>query len=862
MPIVTPQSTPVTGTPQSLSTETTPVKFDNRSVTVAPPGDQFIDSQQQASGEAMPLPRPIATIHVRPPDEQEAGQHFLTNPSLIDAGAGRTTLTDEHSIAERSNELASFSTSVKRLRNYIDINYQDNMISDQQQATFATLTDYNEVFDKQMLRLTDLASKIDKNKASSKQIHEFNALLKSHKHNLSVVQAHLSGMKAQSLTPEGRALVNAFEMRFAERHLDLADIMTLYSDSLPEQEPISREERIGYSLLQARGCLKALENMAVPGLNESKRGRIEEAMQQHCAKLEQFEKFAKGEHDPTRDTLSLDLLTEDFTLVKDKKKLSSSVLSPLYKQWDQFSERANMSQNRAPIPLTHAKISQPKMMELFVNHQLKAAGVAEQDMPNLQFLFKQGMVDELNHKEWPEVNKELTFEVGGEEHSAQSTITPAAHMAKHFETDYPSNGISSIDRMQYKHVPNMAHSQMVGANGEVLFSGIRHGALDPYAINNKNLRNLPTDQVSQMIKELLLETGAVETPEGQHPDQYANTLAQQVKAGNPEIPDIAVKLRNESSKMMAQELLATAVVSDPGKLQAALAGETVPVSLNSISLVTPDQIRGRLKTGSAGDEKTMLARQTQSLKGLAATGEPVKIKVRDEQGDIRTISVMPKVRTFNFGVNRGAVARSMGVLGPSTPLWGRAMGWEFAASMNNPELRDLLGNPRSRELGGAVAVKLAEMSTSGDMNIRKQATLLRQSATQAKMIWNSESFRRGGREPYKMVSRLALISHLMGETTLYNCKSGKDRTGQLDAEVKYLASVGNVTGQIPRPETAHTDESRRMRSNFALNTGNHEVQQMTAGLRGYKLKGVPGLKKMMESDMMDIYHGGSKFVKT
>ena len=51
-----------------------------------------------------------------------------------------------------------------------------------------------------------------------------------------------------------------------------------------------------------------------------------------------------------------------------------------------------------------------------------------------------------------------------------------------------------------------------------------------------------------------------------------------------------------------------------------------------------------------------------------------------------------------------------------------------------------------------------------------------------------------------MVSRLALVGHLMGETPLFNCKSGKDRTGQLDAEVKSLAAADESGGRVPPPD--------------------------------------------------------------
>ena len=861
MPISTetPVSTAGTNQHQSVVTSNAQGAFGDRRVSIAEASDRFVDSQQTSPNTtSMPEPRPIRTIHIRRQAISEAIQHNLTDPRLVTENPN-TSLHSEADIAERTKELAE-TRSTTRLDDYIQYSHDSDYISDEKKELFSTLSKYNKTLDKQMVRMADLGDKLNTGKASPKEMHELNALLRTHKRNLSIVQAHLSHIEKTTLAPQGQAIASAFEMRFAERHLDLADMTALFSDILPEQEPLSKGERIGYSLLQVKGCLRAVKEMP---MSQRARNRLTQTLQAHCQKLEAHAKLEKGEYDPATSNLSLDdILTEDFTLAKGKKKYDPSVLAPLTERWDESNQDFTQQAQQDLIPLSHPKISQAMLAELFVKHQLETIDGVKSDMPPVNFLLKQGIISEINEQEWPVVKKEFAFRMAGEEHTATSTITPSGHLAKNFAADYPSNGISSMDRMQYKHVPNMAHSKMTAENGEVLFSGIRHGVLDPFMINDKNLKSLPEAELGTMVKELLLDTGAVGTPSGKDPGTYATVIARQIKEGNPEMPDIAAKLRTESSKMMAKELLAAAVVSDPQKMQAALDGETVGVSLNSISLVTPDMLRARFKSGDKGDEKTMLMHQSESLKALAASGEPVVLKVRDNDGTPRSIKVLPKVRTLNFGVNKGAVATSKRVLGPNTPFWSKMMGWGFAAGMNNPELRDMLGDPRQRNLGGAVAEKIAQMAVSDDMETQRRGALLEQAATQAKAIWRSGSFKSGGKEPYKMVSRLALVSHLMGETTLYNCKSGKDRTGQLDAEAKYLAAVGHTTGTIPEPDAEYTQESRRERTNFALNTGNHEMQQMTAGLKGYKLKGVPGLAKGMEADLMAVYQGGSKFVKT
>ena len=864
MPISSTGQTPVPAAEvnqnQAPATGKTAGSFSGRNVTFADSTNQFIEPQQNGSGNGLasqPL-TPIRTIHIQQPSSGGSREHFLTDPRLL-TNYPNTSLRSDAEISDRAKELAE-SKSTTRLDHFIERSYADDNISDQDEKLFSTLSKYNKTLDKQMVRMADLGDKLNNGKASPKEIHELNTLLKTQKRNLSIVQAHLTHLAGKDLSPEGRALTTAFEMRFAERHMDVADLTALFSDILPEQEPLSKGERIGYSILQLKGSLRAVKEMSMP---EGVRNKITATLEAQIQKLEKHANIEKGEYDPATSDLSLEeVLTEDFTLVKDKKEYGSEVLDPLFARWDKANTDFSAQAQRDLLPLSHPKISQTMMVGLFVTHQLKAAGVSESKMPPVGFLLREGRISEINNQEWPVIKKEFGFQMEGKQHTATSTITPGGRLADKFAEDYPTNGISSMDRLQYKHVPNMAHSQMTAENGEVLFSGIRHGILDPYALNNKSLKLLPETQLSTMVKELLFDTGAVDIPPGQEPNVYSTIIARQIKEGNPEMPDIADKLRTESSKMMAKELLTTAVVSDPQKLNAALKGETVDVTLNSVSLVTPDLLRARTKAKKTGGEKTMLAHQTEGLKALAAPQEGVALKVRDSEGVERTIRVRTKVRTLNFGVNKGAVSTSKGVLGPNTPLWPKLMGWGFSANMNNPELRDMLGDPKDPNLGGAVANKIAQMAMSDDMDVQGRGALLKQAATQAKTIWRNESFRSGGKEPYKMVSRLALVSHLMGETTLYNCKSGKDRTGQLDAEVKYLAAVGHTTGNIPEADAEYTPESRRERTNFALNTGNHEVQQMTVGLKGYKLKGVPGLAKGMDADLMDVYQGGSKFVKT
>ena len=96
-----------------------------------------------------------------------------------------------------------------------------------------------------------------------------------------------------------------------------------------------------------------------------------------------------------------------------------------------------------------------------------------------------------------------------------------------------------------------------------------------------------------------------------------------------------------------------------------------------------------------------------------------------------------------------------------------------------------------------------------------------------------------------MVSRLALLTHLMEGTPAWNCKSGKDRTGELDAEVKFLAAQIELTGSVPQPDRARTQEEKAQFFQMAISLGNHEMQQLNTGGMGFKLEGVDALSRQM-----------------
>ena len=915
------------------------------------------------------------------------------------------------------------------------------------------VVNFAQKIDHDIVRASELLEKSEHTPLNKQEQGEVNGLLRAGKYNLAQVQRWTSVVRDEFKgLPTIHDFIIKLQERLADRHMDLADLMCLYDiDQSPPEHAVSRTDRIDYNLITADAAIKVAGGLTASGLSVEAKQQLVEVLEEHRAGLLMAKDFALG---GSGDSDSLQVLPESvwnsFDLTKGKKTGDSIVA--LQQHW---ADKAAGTTTDSWLPLAHPELTQEQMLLEFTSYQLKQAGVAEKDMPNLKFEFKNATNRTRNELPWEPIDKELHYySVEGELLTAHSKITPAKDMAGHFAKDIPANGVCCGDRMQYTHVPNLARTELIDDNGETMFSALRHGVLDAYDISASNLRKLPEQELSTMVKDLLVtrntkndstsplaprfedEVGRTashgastnptvelaygdsdyatvkkqRTPVPEVPAQYndeawESTLkpnatldvdtpqdeyavqphsadidldyqtqqqmrkiasespyedidfndgkfasdgsananpAEELTYGNgdyatvkselpPDLPPLysddvlesmfnpdtaldaereqqvsqivdeirtssskakkyASEMRTAASHNMAKELAVATLVSDPDKLQSALDGKITDINLSSISLLTPDRIRPIFSPDS--NEHAMLRQQTAALQKLNGV---IDLQVRDAAGELRTVQVNCKVRTFNFGVNAGAVGRAKHI--PShTRGWDKLMGWGYAMEKNNPELQSLFGKRESLEMGGEVYLKLMELggevsemevalklledgvfttdgntaATISDLESEIDATLqhmdtLRSASVEAKQIWREGSYNKGGQDPYKMVSRLGVIINEMGETLAFNCKSGKDRTGQLDAELKYLAARNDAGYSLPKLGATITPDERQMRSDFTLNSGNLEMQRMNTGLPGFKLniKEVPGLANFIAGPELEpIYHGGSKYISS
>jgi phosphatidylinositol-4,5-bisphosphate 4-phosphatase len=91
---------------------------------------------------------------------------------------------------------------------------------------------------------------------------------------------------------------------------------------------------------------------------------------------------------------------------------------------------------------------------------------------------------------------------------------------------------------------------------------------------------------------------------------------------------------------------------------------------------------------------------------------------------------------------------------------------------------------------------------------------------------------------YALTARVLILGWIAGMTPHFNCRSGKDRTGLVDVEVKFLyyqltcEMAGYSVSRLGEPRLAHEELAWR---SFVLSGGNHEIQEYNTGYRGSKL---------------------------
>ncbi len=426
---------------------------------------------------------------------------------------------------------------------------------------------------------------------------------------------------------------------------------------------------------------------------------------------------------------------------------------------------------------------------------------------------------EVLKKGWQPISKQLAIEAGDKTGLYTSQIIPASSLSLY--TGSPGKeSTPGTCILQYKEgegVPSLCNSETrhaVNLNETGLYKGEQEGEGNPL------FRGLRSGTIGP---------GPIFVP-----DKAERQMAARQRATELVVAALRLELENHPEKWLDS-----------------LKGQTVPVRLVSTSLLSTDAIRNSalvkklvkqgVDIGLKDNELEMQKEQVEVLEEIKRELEAGgTVTIRDAEGTVHSVKVGLETAIFNFGVN----LLSLKELGEKEANYGskdhdkRFIGfkehaWHEAPKYNIKALKTLMGDfdrPGAWEPGGWVQ-SFMEKPDASDQDKK----IVQQLARQIRELYLTGDYKQEGEDAYKMVARISLLAYKIGAVSHFNCKSGKDRTGEADATVKRLAAEVDALGYVPDPWEPVSRQDQLRSQLFAWNSGNMELLLQNANEPGYKV---------------------------
>ena len=418
-----------------------------------------------------------------------------------------------------------------------------------------------------------------------------------------------------------------------------------------------------------------------------------------------------------------------------------------------------------------------------------------------------------------------------------SRIVSGSALGTRLDEGYPAENCTSPNSPAWvRHVPGLAQTRLVDAGGEPLFSGVRHCLLQGCPLSDRDLAVIPAREFHGLVDATLLSElrrGTLNLdemigrhcsgPAGGEPDvlaeepfpaegfgEYRGRVRQQIVNGHARelAASDSFALSAKGWLHSATEVAAAALVADPASLQRALEGERVDLELFSIAVVTEGDRDAWRQQSNAFYLLEMMQRPRFHLVGPDRTLHKIEASI--------------SVREFFFSPG---------------PVEVEGMSLEE----QHGELSMLLGHAHAPEPGGAVAVRVQSLRQRaldlkrelvvaqselarfevgkpvGDSQVRaRRSGLFRLNDEMRCLERGASTLEAAGKQLnalraagdgwslsadlYKAgAARLALVAHLMGATPVLSCAHANDFTRELDAEIKFLATVAaHGKGRLPQ----------------------------------------------------------------
>jgi phosphatidylinositol-4,5-bisphosphate 4-phosphatase len=415
---------------------------------------------------------------------------------------------------------------------------------------------------------------------------------------------------------------------------------------------------------------------------------------------------------------------------------------------------------------------------------LKGQGIEGHRFKDLAGQIENGYREGVEKQPWIRVTRDIPISVGNSQIVLyENTLIPAREISGELAQSYRGlEGVSSLSNAEPNHPVNMWKTTFRPALGQFSFSGIRHGVHDAFKIKDRAERVAAADR----------------------------KVAEFIQASVQSAPPESLKKNADGS---------------------------YDFTIMSASVLTPSSLNG---------EAAMLQHQLDAYKRANDSAAGLQIQIKNAQDEPETVTVHPKIIGFNTGVNSWALSRSP--LKAFTSIFS----WSVSNEANDRGFEQLLGDIRpgqpvgglTREAVERLNAKIADPATSPADRVVAQRKLstINQLVSQIREIvtasgQSSTSYRQIGKEPYKLPVRLLALANEIGATPAFNCKSGKDRTGQLDVEVKDFYTYLNAhNGEVRPINYVRSDtEVDNFKKLFELG-GAREIQKFNTGVPGSKVE--------------------------
>jgi hypothetical protein len=199
--------------------------------------------------------------------------------------------------------------------------------------------------------------------------------------------------------------------------------------------------------------------------------------------------------------------------------------------------------------------------------------------------------------------------------------------------------------------------------------------------------------------------------------------------------------------------------------------------------------------------------QTFEMHDMHTQPKPFEISVK-WNGVSYTLPVHFNILGFNMGVNENALCKNLG--------------WDETLPRNTVAFERLSERVR------------CFLETQPEHPHHKDVALL---WPDIQHLWNTQAYRTEGIHPFKWQARVCLLCHWMGTVVYMSCKSGKDRTGLMDVETKWLALLHHHHKHVPPWDRESTPEEYALLKTLLLNGGNATLQRYNNGAPGFRLSG-------------------------